>query len=72
MGIFPRILQKVHQLYQGLLGLVLSCHIRKGNPGILLHIHLGSAFAHSHDSSAHALHHKVHENYNDHKRNHKT
>ena len=44
-GIFSGIMQEVHQLHQGFLRLVLTGHIRKGNTGLGLHVHLGIALA---------------------------
>ena len=62
LGIFAGIVQEVHNLGQGFLGLVLPGHILEGDPGLLLHIHLGVALAHAHDSAAaHPLHGKIHE-----------
>ena len=39
--IFAGIVQKVHHLLEGLLGLLLSRNVLKGNPGLLLNIDLG-------------------------------
>ena len=68
MGIFSRIMQEIHQLDQGFLCLVLTGHICECDAGLLLHVHLGSAFSHT----THALHHEIHHNNNQYKRKDKT
>ena len=62
LGIFAGIVQEIHNLGQGFLGLVLAGHVFEGDAGLLLHVHLGVALAHAHDSpAAHALHGEIHE-----------
>ena len=64
LGVLSGVMQEVHDLGQGLLGLVLSCHVLERDAGLLLHIHLGVALAHAHDSaSAHAAHGEIHQEY---------
>ena len=64
LGIFTRIVKEVHNLRQGLLGLILSGHILKGNACFLLHIHLGVALSYAHDASAaHPAHGEIHQEY---------
>ena len=48
LGIFPRIMQKVHNFYQGLFRFILSCHILKCDARFFLHIGLGITLAHAH------------------------
>ena len=62
LHILSGIMQKVHDLLQRFLGLVLSRHILEGNSGLLLDIDLGVILADSHNSaasSAHTVHEKV-------------
>ena len=47
LDIFARIMQKVHDLLQGLLGLILSGNIRECDAGVLLHILLGRTLAYT-------------------------
>ena len=54
-------MQKIHQLHQGLLGLVLPRHVGKAFASLGLHIYLGITLAKGHGVTAHALAHKVHE-----------
>ena len=63
IGIALGIVEEVDDLLQGLLGLVLSGHILKGNAGLLLHIHLGLALAKAahHAVAAHSLGQVPHE-----------
>ena len=62
LGVFSGIVQEIHNLRQGLLGLVLTGHIFEGDAGLLLDVHLGVALSHAHDAaSAHALHGEIHE-----------
>ena len=62
LGVFSGIVQEIHNLRQGLLGLVLAGHIFEGDAGLLLDVHLGVALSHAHDAaSAHALHGEIHE-----------
>ena len=66
LNIFTRIVKKFHNLLQGLLGLILTCHILKGDPGLLLHIGLSAALSNSHYSTA-TLIHAAHEEHKKHK-----
>ena len=61
LDISSRIVQKVHNLLQGLLRLILSGYILKGYSGLLLHIYLGITFADPHRASTlgHPFHHKA-------------
>ena len=54
-------MQKVHQLHQGLLGLVLTGHVGKALAGLGLHIDLGVTLAKGHGVAAHTFAHKIHE-----------
>ena len=54
------VMQKVHQLHQGFLGLVLTGHIGKAFASLCFHIHLGIALAKGHGIAAHTLAHEVH------------
>ncbi len=45
-------MQKVHYLLQRFLGLVLTCHILKGNAGFSLYIDLCVALSNAHGASA--------------------
>ena len=51
-GIILRIMEKIHYLLKGFLGLVLTGYILKSNPRFLLHIGTGFAFSHSHEAAA--------------------
>ena len=54
------IMQKIHQLHQCFLSLVLTCYIGKAFACLRFHIDLGIALAEAHGVAAHALAHKVH------------
>ena len=56
-GVFVGIMQKVNDLLQRFFGFVLSCHILKGNAGLLFHIDFGLGFAEAahHTLTAHAF-----------------
>ena len=54
-------MQKIHQLHECFLRLVLSGNISKAFAGSRLHINLGVALAKAHSVAAHALAHKIHE-----------
>ena len=53
-AIFLRMLQKIHHLFQLVLGLVHAGHVGKGDAGVGLDIYLGAAFA-NRQKAAHAL-----------------
>ena len=56
-------MQKIHNLHQTFLCLVLSGYILKADSGFLLHIHLGIGLSDTHDAAstaAHTLRHAVH------------
>ena len=57
-------MEEVHHFHQGLLGLVLACHILEGDPRLLLHVDLGVALAHAHRAAcaAHLLEHYPQQN----------
>ena len=63
LGVLLGIVEKINDLPQGLLGLVLPGHILKGDAGLLFHIHLGLALAEAahHALAAHALGDHPHE-----------
>ena len=54
------IMQKIHQLHQRFLGLVLTCYIGKAFACLRFHIDLGITLAEAHSVAAHALAHEVH------------
>ena len=62
--IFPGIVEEVHHLHQGLLGLVLTGHVLEGDSRLLLHVDLGVALAHAHGAAcaAHLLEHHAQQN----------
>ena len=63
------IVKEIYNFCQGLLRLVLSGHILKGNAGFLLDIHLGITLSNAHNAtSAHALHGEVHKEQKDQER----
>ena len=72
LGISSRIMQEIHDLLQGFLGLVLTCHVLKRDAGFLLYINLGVALSHTHGASAagHLLHQEIEEDDDRHKRQH--
>ena len=53
-------MQKIHQLHQCFLSLVLTCYIGKAFACLRFHIDLGITLAEAHSVAAHALAHKVH------------
>ena len=53
-------MQKINQLHQCFLGLVLTCYIGKAFACLRLDIDLGIALAEAHSVAAHALAHEVH------------
>ena len=62
-GVFLRIVQKVDDLDERFLCLVLSGHIRERHAGLLFHIDLGFALTDAAESAhaAHALRHRAHQ-----------
>ena len=68
--VFAWIMEKLHNLLQGFLGLVLTCHILECDSGLLLDISLGAAFPNAHDATA-AFVHAAHEEHQKHKQQHR-
>ena len=56
-GVLVRVVQEVHDLGEGLLGLILTGDISKGLAGLGLGVNLGVGFAEAHHVAAHVLHH---------------
>ena len=56
-GVLVRVVQEVHDLGEGLLGLILTGDIGKGLAGLGLGVNLGVGFAEAHHVAAHVLHH---------------
>ena len=54
------IMQKIHQLHQCFLSLVLTCYIGKAFASLRFHIDLSIALAEAHSVTAHTLAHEVH------------
>lgn len=54
-------MQEVHQFHQRFLGFVLSGHVRKGDAGLGLHIHLGIALAEVAHAAKTLAPHKAHD-----------
>ena len=54
-------MQKINQLHQCFLGLILTCYIGKAFACLRFHINLGITLAEAHSVTAHALAHEVHE-----------
>ena len=50
-GVLAGVVEEVDDLLQDLLGLVLTGHVRKGDAGGLLHVHLGVGFANAADAA---------------------
>ena len=56
ISILFRVMEKVHNLFQRVLGFLLACNIRKGNPGFAFRIYLSIGLAKGHGiASAHTL-----------------
>ena len=54
-------MQKIHQLHQRFLSLILTGHISKALASLGLHINLSITLAKGHGIATHALAHKIHE-----------
>ncbi len=63
LGIFAGVVQEVHHFHQRFLGLILPCHILKGDAGLFLHIGLGGTLANAHGaaSAAHPPEEQAHQ-----------
>ena len=60
LGVFPRIVQEIHHLLEGFLGLFLTGHILERHSGVLLNVDLRSALAHIHAHHAATAAHPAH------------
>ncbi len=63
LHISGRIMQKIHDLCQRFLRLVLARHVLEGNSGCLLDINLRIGLAHTHNTAATGSSHKYHQHY---------
>ena len=63
VGVLFRVVEEVHDLLQGLLGLVLAGDVREGDAGFGLGIELGAGFAEAHGghpvAAGHLLYHRA-------------
>ena len=59
--IFTGVMQKIHQLHQRFLSLILTGNISKALASLGLHINLSITLAKGHGIATHALAHKIHE-----------
>ena len=60
LGVFAGVVEKINDLHQGLLGLVLTGHVREGDAGGFLHVDLGIGLAHA-AQAPHAAAHPAHQ-----------
>ena len=68
-------MQKIHDLHEALLRLILPGDILKAHAGLSLHVHLRRGLPDTHDpagSAPHPAHHKIHRDKEEDKGNHKT
>ena len=74
LGVFFRVVEEVHDLGKGLLGLLLAGHIGECDPGLGFGVDLGPRFAEGHgvagQAAAHPLHHLAGEQLPDENKEH--
>ena len=61
VGVFLRVVEKINDLLQALLGLILAGHVLEGDAGLLFHVDLGVGLADAAEAAPHALGHGAHQ-----------